>query len=67
MLVQANLWDGDPDIDAIQRLAIYPECKFEKNNYYASNQISPFNSQNTLVSRSVLPCVHDATFLGRNG
>lgn len=65
VLVQANLWDGDPDIDAIQRLALYPECKFEKNNYYASNQISPFNSQNTLVSRSVLPWYMMLPFVGR--
>jgi len=55
VLVQADLWDGDPDIDAICRLSKMPEVKFDTSKPYASNQIGPFNSQNTFVSRDVIP------------
>ena len=55
VLVQADLWDGDPDIDAIQRIAIGPECKFDVQQFYGSDQISPFNSQNTFLARETLP------------
>ena len=52
--IQANFWDGDPDIDAVCRMLIKPECKF-KNKYFPffSKKISPFNSQNTIISRKV--------------
>ena len=54
--IQADFWDGDPDIDAICRMEHHPNCKF-KNKYFplASNKISPFNSQNTFISKKVLP------------
>tara|TARA_A100000164_G_scaffold378483_1_gene420225 strand:+ start:2752 stop:3648 length:897 start_codon:yes stop_codon:yes gene_type:complete len=55
VLVQADLWDGDPDIDAICRLSKKPEVKFEINKPYASTQFSPFNSQNTFLSRETIP------------
>lgn len=55
VLVQADLWDGDPDIDAICRLSKQPEVNFNVKKPFASNQISPFNSQNTFLSREVLP------------
>ena len=53
--IQANFWNGDPDIDAVCRMLFKPECKF-KNNYFPffSKKISPFNSQNTLLSRKVI-------------
>ena len=56
VLIQADFWDGDPDIDAICRMEHHPNCKF-KNKYFplASNKISPFNSQNTFISKKVLP------------
>jgi hypothetical protein len=55
VLVQADLWDGDPDIDAIARLSMKPLVKFsEVNEPYCSNKISPFNSQNTFLAREVL-------------
>lgn len=53
--IQADFWDGDPDIDAICRLEHAPECTFDSSFFpLASNKISPFNSQNTLVTRDVL-------------
>lgn len=55
VLVQADLWDGDPDIDAICRLSKMPEVKFDIEKPFASNQISPFNSQNTFIAREVIP------------
>lgn len=53
--IQADFWNGDPDIDAICRMQFKPECKF-KNKYFpfSSNKLSPFNSQNTFISRSVI-------------
>ena len=55
VLVQADLWNGDPDIDAICRLSKQPEVEFEIKEPFASNQASPFNSQNTFISREVIP------------
>ena len=55
VLIQADLWDGDPDIDAICGLSKMPEVKFEVEKPFASNQVSPFNSQNTFLSREVIP------------
>jgi hypothetical protein len=53
--VQADLWDGDPDIDAICRIAFRPIVKFEHMKPYGSIDFSPFNSQNTFLSRTVIP------------
>jgi hypothetical protein len=52
--IQANFWNGDPDIDAICRILFNPSCTF-KNKYFPffSKQISPFNSQNTILLRKV--------------
>ena len=51
--IQADFWNGDPDIDAICRMEHHPNCKF-KDKYFplASNKVSPFNSQNTFISKS---------------
>lgn len=49
--VQADFWNGNPDIDAICRLEHAPECKFQRKYFpLASNVISPFNSQNIFIS-----------------
>ena len=54
--IQADFWNGDPDIDAICRMEYHPNCKFQSKYFpFASNKISPFNSQNTFISRNVLP------------
>ena len=55
VLVQADFWDGDPDIDALCRLSKKPIVKFENFSPFASPQIAPFNSQNTFLAREVLP------------
>jgi hypothetical protein len=53
--IQADFWDGDPDIDAICRMEHAPECKFDHALFpIASNAFSPFNSQNTILSGKIL-------------
>ena len=53
--IQADFWNGDPDIDAVCRMEYAPECSFEdKYSPIASNRISPFDSQNTFLTRKVL-------------
>ena len=53
--VQADFWNGDPDIDAICRMEHAPECRFEERFFpMASNSLSPFNSQNTFISGKLL-------------
>jgi hypothetical protein len=50
--IQADFWNGDPDIDAFCRLEHKPECLFTENNFpFTSNKLSPFNSQNTFINR----------------
>ncbi|HPM21244.1 MAG TPA: hypothetical protein PLY35_08340 [Thermotogota bacterium] len=64
-LIQANLWDGDPDVDSIARMIYKPIVKFDMYNYYGSKQMSPFNSQNTFVSKKVLPFYGMIPMVGR--
>jgi hypothetical protein len=64
-LIQADLWDGDPDIDALCRLSKKPTIKFDIQFPYASNKISPFNSQNTFVHKSVMKYYCVFPFVGR--
>lgn len=64
--VQSDLWNGDPDVDAICRTSFRPFCQFsEKVTAFASNRPAPFNSQNTFVSRDVLPHYFMFPFIGR--
>ena len=66
VLVQADLWNGDPDIDALARLTFMPEVSFpEIVNPYCSDNISPFNSQNTFLSRDIFPYYSVLPFIGR--
>lgn len=54
--IQADFWNGDPDVDAICRMEHNPECKFDCSVFpISSNVISPFDSQNTFMARKVLP------------
>ena len=56
VLIQADLWDGDPDVDAMVRLGIRPIVKFDKiQSPYGFRCYSPFNSQNTFLAREALP------------
>ncbi|MFH1386318.1 MAG: hypothetical protein ABIH50_01465 [bacterium] len=53
--VQADFWDGDPDIDAVCRMIYKPECKFAPAAFpLAANKLSPFNSQNTILKGELL-------------
>lgn len=66
VLVQADLWDGDPDIDAMARLSIKPIVKYsEITKPYCSNFIAPFNSQNTFLAREVIPYYSVLPHVGR--
>lgn len=56
ILVQADLWDGDPDIDAMCRLmGNSPNVKISGNFPFTSSGIAIFNSQNTFLHRSIVP------------
>jgi hypothetical protein len=66
VLVQSDLWDGDPDIDAMARLSIKPIVKYSDiKKPYCSNQIAPFNSQNTFLAREVIPFYAVLPHIGR--
>ena len=53
--IQADFWNGDPDIDAICRMEHAPECVFDPAAFpIASNKLSPFNSQNTFLAGAVI-------------
>jgi hypothetical protein len=65
VLVQADFWDGDPDIDAICRLSKMPIVKFDKFDPFCSNQLAPFNSQNTFLAREIIPYYAVLPHIGR--
>jgi hypothetical protein len=65
VLVQADFWDGDPDIDAICRLSKKSIVKFNKFEPFCSNQLAPFNSQNTFLAREVIPYYTVLPYTGR--
>ncbi len=53
--VQADFWNGDPDIDAICRMQFRPDVTFDPSRFpMASNAFCPFNSQNTFISAAWL-------------
>jgi hypothetical protein len=55
VLVQADLWDGVPDVDAMNRIIHNPRIKLNVTEPYCSTNIAPFNSQNTFLAREVIP------------
>lgn len=56
VLVQADLWDGDPDVDAVCRIAIHPEISFQQGlPDFGGTVMGPFNSQNTFLHRDCFP------------
>lgn len=63
--VQADFWDGDPDIDAICRLTKKPLVKFNKFDPFYTRQYAPFNSQNTFLHISAFPEYSVWTDVGR--
>ena len=53
--IQADFWNGDPDIDAICRMEHAPECTFDASFFpMTANKMAPFNSQNTFITKKVL-------------
>jgi hypothetical protein len=59
-LVQADFWSGDPDISAICRMSLSPIWDYVRYSQFQSgpfttSQLTPFNSQNTFLHRSLLP------------
>ena len=64
-LVQADLWNGDPDIDAVCRLTKAPNIKFKKLEPFSVSCFSPFNSQNTFIHRSLIPHYMVIPHIGR--
>jgi hypothetical protein len=53
--VQADFWNGDPDVDAICRLEHAPECTFDPAVFpFCANRLSPFDSQNTFFTAAML-------------
>ena len=66
VLVQADLWDGSPDVDAVCRITLDPKVSFRPTLIpYASNVAGPFNSQNTFLSREVFPTYFLFPHIGR--
>lgn len=53
--IQADFWNGDPDIDAVCRMEHAPECLFDDACFpMSSNRLSPFDSQNTFIKAILL-------------
>lgn len=53
--IQADFWNGDPDIDAVCRMEHAPACEFDPACFpIAANKLAPFNSQNTFIKGSAL-------------
>jgi hypothetical protein len=66
VMIQSNLVNGDPDVDAISRITMRPYLNLSKEiEYYTSNAIMPFNSQNTIIHRDLLPFYFMFPFVGR--
>jgi hypothetical protein len=68
VVVNAGLWLGDPDIDAVTRLAIQPDAtavKRKETLALAKGTWCPFNSQNTAVHRDVMPAWFMSPCVGR--
>jgi len=55
--IQADFWNGDPDVDAICRMIHAPtNMVFHTSKFpFATRQPTVFNSQNTFLRREVIP------------
>jgi len=69
ILVQADLWDGEPDIDAICRIVRTWDgripVEYRHKDIYTGREMGPFNSQNTYLSRKVFPTYFLFPHVGR--
>lgn len=57
--VVADLWNGDPDVDAVCRIAHGPfDLEFKDDRFLiGKSNYAPFNTQNTFFSRRIAPCM----------
>lgn len=53
--VNVGLWLGDPDIDAISRIAISPDVKHASSQVILQGPFTPINTQNTAVLSTLAP------------
>lgn len=55
--VQAGLWNVEPDVDAVCRISNGPyNLKFKDKKFIIDNKAySPFNTQNTIFSKRIIP------------
>ncbi len=60
VMVNAGLWLGEPDVDAITRLSLPVNATKlrEERVMLARGTFSPINSQNTAFHRDLLPCFY---------
>ena len=58
--INAGLWLGDPDVDAITRIAIHPDVQRAKvtRGILAADTYSPINTQNTAIYREAVPAYY---------
>uniref|UniRef100_A0A7C3SQ61 Glycosyltransferase family 2 protein n=1 Tax=Dictyoglomus turgidum TaxID=513050 RepID=A0A7C3SQ61_9BACT len=68
--VQTNLWYGEPDVDGICRLLKSTEDFFSTDSNmsvcpFVTLRFSPFNSQNTILHRRIVPYYFLFSSLGR--
>ncbi len=64
--IQADFWDGDPDIDAACRMIFRPNCVFDSGVFpFTSKSFAPFNSQNTFIARELVPFYFMFPAIGR--
>lgn len=64
--IQANFWNGDPDIDAFCRLEHKPICFFDEKYFpFSTNNLCTFNQQNTIFSREILKNYLALPYIGR--
>lgn len=67
VVVNAGLWLGDPDIDAVTRMAFAPEVEKMRKQYgpLPVGSWAPFNSQNTAIHRDAIPAYFLSPHIGR--
>ncbi len=70
VVVNAGLWFGAPDVDAITNLNFPIDDAKKSNNFQHKiacdiGTWSPFNSQNTALSRDIIPAYFLLPYLGR--
>ncbi len=65
--IAAFLWNGDLDVSALQRCIWSTNHTFGPQNFFpfTSDKFSPFNSQNTVISKNVLPHYFMIPHVGR--